>query len=171
MASEDLRLYLTRIEAAGKLKRIVREVDSDWEISAICRSVWRHFSYRDRFALLFESVKGRQGRVVVGAFGQSKDLYAMALGVTPDGIYERWSEAMFLFPRLGFHPLDPSIAPHEQHIGGKGEVVGGQIEWPAAMVIDATRKSWFPPVGKDPEANLRAIEERWEEYGLPPFGR
>lgn len=118
MASEDLRQYLTRIEAAGKLKRIDREVDSDWEISAICRTVWRHFSDRDRFALLFERVKGRQGRVVVGTFGQSKDLYAMALGVTPDRIYERWPEALS-------RPLEPVLVesgPVKENIFKNGDV-------------------------------------------------
>jgi len=95
MGSEDLRQYLKRIEAAGKLKRISKEVDGDWELSGISRSVWKRFSDRHRFALLFENVKGHHGqRVVVGAFGQSRDLYAMALNVTPDRIHERWSQAL-----------------------------------------------------------------------------
>ena len=41
MAYRDLRGYLAALEEKGKLKRISKEVDKDWEIAAVCRQLAR----------------------------------------------------------------------------------------------------------------------------------
>ena len=39
MAYRDLREYVATLEKHGKLKRVTKEVDKDWEIAAVCRQV------------------------------------------------------------------------------------------------------------------------------------
>ena len=40
MAYRDLREYLKVLEKKGKLKRVKKEVDKDWEIAAVCRQLF-----------------------------------------------------------------------------------------------------------------------------------
>jgi UbiD family decarboxylase len=81
----------------------------------------------------------------------------------------RWDRDLQLVPGMGSHPLDPSVGPSAHHIqGGTGEgYFHGPSEWPAAAAIDATRKPWFPPVGRFPEENRRRVEDKWPAYRLP----
>ncbi|MCZ6450271.1 MAG: hypothetical protein O6918_05325 [Deltaproteobacteria bacterium] len=40
MAYQDLRAYLAALEEKVKLKRVMKEVDNDWEIAAVCRQLF-----------------------------------------------------------------------------------------------------------------------------------
>ena len=40
MAYRDLRAYLAALEKKGKLKRVRKEVEKDWEIAAVCRQLF-----------------------------------------------------------------------------------------------------------------------------------
>ena len=41
MPYADLREFLAKLDAAGKLHRIARQVDKDWEIAAVARVVFQ----------------------------------------------------------------------------------------------------------------------------------
>ena len=40
MAYRDLKEYLSVLENRGKLRRVKKEVDKDWEIAAVCRQLF-----------------------------------------------------------------------------------------------------------------------------------
>src|SRR3989304_7558250 len=93
MGYRDLRNYLEILEEKGKLKRIKKEVDKDWEISSIARCMFQGLPEEERYALLFENIKGFNIPLVTAAFGASREVYALALGTTPENIYQKWGEA------------------------------------------------------------------------------
>ena len=66
MAYADLREYLSALEHKGKLKRVKNEVDKDWEVSAVCRQLFKKIAADKRPALLFENVKGFQMPIAAG---------------------------------------------------------------------------------------------------------
>ena len=86
MAYKDLRQYLERLEVKGLLKWIEREVDPEWEISCMNRSVLHGLPEGKRFALGFRRVKGFPGKaLVVGAVGISLAHVAAAMETTSEG--------------------------------------------------------------------------------------
>ena len=58
MPFKDFREFLELLEKAGLLYSLDREVDKDWELSAIARWVYTGFPEEERFALKFQRVKG-----------------------------------------------------------------------------------------------------------------
>ena len=88
---KDFRDYLSALEGKGKLKRVTVEVDKDWELSTIARTVTT-MAAPQRYGLLFENVKGYKTPVSTNIFG-SRDIYAIALETTADKIFDRWVEA------------------------------------------------------------------------------
>ena len=54
MAYADLREYVAALERHGKLKRVTKEVDKDWEIAAVCRQLFKKIPPNKRPALVFE---------------------------------------------------------------------------------------------------------------------
>jgi UbiD family decarboxylase len=94
MAYADLRDYLNTLERLGKLLRVHREVDNEWEIAALTRRVFQRIPERDRPGLLFEQVKGFPGiPVTVGILGASREVYALALQCKVDEVADVWAEA------------------------------------------------------------------------------
>ena len=79
MAYGDLRSYLGALEEKGKLRRIKKEVDKDWEIAAVCRQLFYRIPDERRPAVMFENVKGFNMPVVAGALGASRVIYAIGL--------------------------------------------------------------------------------------------
>ena len=51
MPYADLRAYLATLEEKGKLKRVRKEVDKDWEIAAVCRQLFKKIAPEKRPAL------------------------------------------------------------------------------------------------------------------------
>ncbi|OGQ77830.1 MAG: hypothetical protein A3F90_19395 [Deltaproteobacteria bacterium RIFCSPLOWO2_12_FULL_60_19] len=100
MAYKDLREYLSKLEAAGRLHRITKPVDKDWEIAAVCRVAFERIPEPQRPALLFDQVKGFDIPVVAGALGASRAVYCAALECELGDIQARWSDAEQ-------HPLPP----------------------------------------------------------------
>lgn len=82
--SYDLRMHIDALERHGLLRRVRREVDKNWELSAIMRWVYIGYEESKRYSVLFEHVKGYEFPVVVGATGASYKTYAVALGIDPD---------------------------------------------------------------------------------------
>ncbi len=98
MGYRNLREYLAALEAAGKLHRVTRPVDKDWEISAVARRVFQRIPPGQRPALFFENVQGQHLPVLVGGLGASRQVYAKALGVEERDIFNSWAQAQ-LAPR------------------------------------------------------------------------
>ena len=97
---ESLRDLLMHLERIGKLKRISKPVDKDWEIACITRQVMYQPSDR-RYAILFESITGFDTPVATNTLGASRELYATALGVSSangridkETIHSRWVQAL-----------------------------------------------------------------------------
>ncbi len=97
MGYKDIREYLARLEEKGLLKHVKKEVDRDWEISAVCRNYFYTTSSEDRPALMFDSVKGFPGPVVAAICGGSKKVYFEALGMEPSdnmmaAVSQKWAD-------------------------------------------------------------------------------
>jgi 2,5-furandicarboxylate decarboxylase 1 len=95
MAYRDLREYLAVLEERGKLRRINKEVDKDWEIAAVCRQLFKKIAPQERPALMFEKIKGFSIPLVAGVLGASRHIYAIGLGTdSVEGINRKWDEAL-----------------------------------------------------------------------------
>ncbi|GMA61973.1 UbiD family decarboxylase [Alicyclobacillus fastidiosus] len=102
MGYRDLREYLNALKRIGKLKVIDREVDKDWEISAVGRVAFQSIPETERPALMFTNVKGYTGSVVFGILGGSRSIYAKALDTEFDQVQQKWSDAQN-------HPISPRV--------------------------------------------------------------
>jgi UbiD family decarboxylase len=95
MAYRDLREYVATLEKKGKLKRVTKEVDKDWEIAAVCRQLFKKIPPHARPALMFENVKGFRIPVVAGVLGASREIYALGLETdSVEGINRKWDNAL-----------------------------------------------------------------------------
>jgi len=112
----DLREYLQVLEQHGKLKRITRPVDKDWEIAAVGRVNFQSVPEEQRCALLFENVEGHSIPVTFGVLGGSRAIYALAMRANGiDDISDAWTRALLnLIP-----PEEVASAPvhDEVHLG------------------------------------------------------
>ena len=93
MPYADLREFLAKLEASGKLHRITEPVDKDWEIAAVSRVAFETIPEPKRPALLFERVAGFDMPVVVGAIGASRSIYCLALECDIREVQKKWSDA------------------------------------------------------------------------------
>jgi len=84
MAYRDLRDYLNALERRGKLHHVKKEVDPDWEVTAVMRRVFQRIPPARRPATLFERIKGFSMTLVAGILGASPEVYALALQTTVD---------------------------------------------------------------------------------------
>jgi UbiD family decarboxylase len=100
MPYADLREFLNRLEACGKLCRIANPVDKDWEIAAVSKVVFERIPESLRPALFFERVKGFDIPVVTGALGASRSIYCLALDCELNDVQRKWGEAEL-------HPISP----------------------------------------------------------------
>ena len=83
------------LEEKGKLKRVNKEVDKDWEIAAVCRQLFYSIPDAQRPALMFENVKGFEIPVVAGVLGASRQIYAIGLETdSVEGINRKWDRAL-----------------------------------------------------------------------------
>src|SRR6516162_7950837 len=105
-APADFQDHLARLEAAGLLVRVDREVNKDTELHPLVR--WQFQGGLDedqRRAFLFTNVVGADGRrfdmpVAVGALSASGRIYALGMGCSVDEIGRAWTAA------IG-HPIPP----------------------------------------------------------------
>lgn len=100
MPYEDLQEFLKALDAAGKLHRIAKPVDKDWEIAAVSRVAFESIAEPERPALLFERVTGFDIPVAVGVLGASRSIYCLALECEARAVQRKWSEAEL-------HPIAP----------------------------------------------------------------
>jgi 2,5-furandicarboxylate decarboxylase 1 len=97
---QSLRDLLSHLERIGKLQRVTRPVDKDWEIACITRQVMYQPPER-RYAVLFENVSGFKTPVATNTLGASRELYATAIGavssngqIDKEAIHAKWMRAL-----------------------------------------------------------------------------
>jgi UbiD family decarboxylase len=100
MPYTDLREFLKKLESTGKLHRITKPVDKDWEIAAVAKVAFETIPEPRRPALMFERVTGFDMPVVLGALGASRAIYCMALECELKDLHRKWGDAER-------HPLAP----------------------------------------------------------------
>ena len=156
MAYRDLRDYLLALEKKGKLRRVRKEVDKDWEIAAVCRQLFKKIPPTQRPALVFENVKGFKIPVVAGVLGASRDIYAIGLETdSVEGINRKWDHA------LG-HPLAPRMvkeAPCKENIFHGRDVDITKLPVPVWTVGEDPGPFFTSPyvITKDPETGIRNV--------------
>jgi UbiD family decarboxylase len=94
MAYRDMRDLIAVLEQCGKLRRVTKSVERDWELACMARWMFQGLDEADRFGLLFENIEGFETAVATGVIGSSREAYAIALGVEPDEINDKWVEAL-----------------------------------------------------------------------------
>ena len=140
MPYADLREFMTRLEAAGKLHRITRPVDKDWEISAVSRIAFQSIPEPKRPALLFENVKGFDTPVVLGVNGGSRSIYCLSLECELGDVQKKWSDAEL-------HPIAPKLV-------SKGPVQENIHNGEQADITRLPIPTWT--VGEDPAPYITA---------------
>ncbi|MBI1994266.1 MAG: UbiD family decarboxylase, partial [Deltaproteobacteria bacterium] len=102
MPYADLRAFLHRLEACGKLRRISKPVDKDWEIAAVSKVAFERIPEPQRAALMFERVQGFDIPVVTGALGSSRSIYCLVLDCDVGDVQRKWADAELrpLAPKL-----------------------------------------------------------------------
>jgi UbiD family decarboxylase len=93
MPYTDLREFLKKLESAGRLHRITKTVDKDWEIAAVAKVAFETIPEPRRPALMFERVSGFDMPLVLGALGASRAIYCMALECELKDLHQKWGEA------------------------------------------------------------------------------
>ena len=156
MAYRDLRDYVAALEKHGKLRRVTKEVDKDWEIAAVCRQLFKKIPPARRPAVVFENVKGFDIPVVAGVLGASRDIYALGLeteGV--EGINRKWDNALE-------NPIPPRLvkqAPCKENILHGKDVDITKLPVPTWTVGEDPAPFFTSPylITKDPETGVRNI--------------
>lgn len=100
MPYRDLRDFLAVLEGEGRLHRVTREVEKDWEVAAVCRKLFQNIPQARRPAILFERIAGHSMPVVAGVLGGSRYIYARALETDLAGVHDKWDHAYR-------HPIPP----------------------------------------------------------------
>ncbi len=115
MAYRSMRDFIAALEQRGMLRRITREVDRGWEPACLAKWMYQALPDEQRFGLVFDKVAGSDISLATGLLGASVQGYALALGVEPDGINEKWVDA--INNRVG--PVEVRTAACQQvvHVG------------------------------------------------------
>jgi UbiD family decarboxylase len=158
MAYHDLREYVATLEKHGKLKRITKEVDKDWEIAAVCRQLFKKIPPQNRPALIFENVKGFTIPVVAGVLGASREVYALGLQTeTVEGINRKWDYALGnpIAPRM----VSAKNAPCKENILHGKDVDITKLPVPTWTVGEDPAPFFTSPylITKDPETGVRNV--------------
>jgi UbiD family decarboxylase len=156
MAYADLREYLSVLEKKGKLKRVKKQVDKDWELAAVCRQLFHKIAPEKRPALLFENVKGFSIPVAAGVLGASKQIYALGLETdSVEGINCKWDHA------LG-NPIPPRMVktgPCKENVLHGDQVNISKLPVPVWTVGEDPGPFFTSPyvITKDPETGNRNV--------------
>jgi UbiD family decarboxylase len=93
MPYADLREFLKKLESCGKLHRIIKPVDKDWEIAAVAKVAFETIPEPRRPALFFERVTGFDIPLVIGSLGGSRAIYCLALECELNDLHKKWGDA------------------------------------------------------------------------------
>jgi UbiD family decarboxylase len=156
MPYKDLREYLAVLEDRGKLRRVRKEVDKDWEIAAVCRQLFKKIPPDKRPALMFENIKGFSTPLVAGVLGASRDIYAIGLETdSTEGINRKWDQALE-------KPIPPRIVksgPCKENILHGRNVDITKLPVPIWTVSEDPGPFFTAPyvITKDPETEVRNV--------------
>lgn len=89
----DLRSFLAHLDRSGRLRHVAKAVDKDWELACIARWALESTPERDTYAILFEHVRNHSAPVVVNLYS-TPEMYASALGISPDCLLKHWANAL-----------------------------------------------------------------------------
>jgi UbiD family decarboxylase len=163
-APADFQEHLARLEAAGLLVRIDREVNKDTELHPLVR--WQFQGGLDedeRRAFLFTQVVGSDGHrfdmpVAVGALSASAQIYAVGVGRPVEEIDAAWNEAIA-------HPLPPVTvaAPPCQEVVITGDDLRGEGKGLALLPVPVSTPGFDAApyltatlcITKDPDTGVR----------------
>src|SRR5580704_875771 len=163
-APADFQEHLARLDAAGLLVRIDREVNKDTELHPLVR--WQFqggLDEEERRAFLFTNVVGADGRrfdmpVAVGALSASAEIYAVGMGRAVEDIGRAWNEAVA-------HPVPPVMvaAPPCQEVVITGDDLIGEGKGLAALPVPVSTPGYDAApyltatlcITKDPETGVR----------------
>ena len=155
MTDRDFRDFLAVAEQQGLLRRVSQQVDVTWEPACLAKWAFQALSDDDRFGLLFDNVEGSEFRLATGVLGASTHTYALALGVTPEEINERWVEAL----RNPHAPKTVKTAPCQEVVK-----TGDKVN-----LSDLPIPTWTP--GKDPAPYITTITvTRHADTGVQNMG-
>ena len=153
MMIDDCREFLSELEKRNRLKKIEVPVDKDWEISCIARHAMK-LPLQERSAILFKNVRGFKYPVLINAFA-SREMYAIGLESTIEGIHELWHSALH-------KPLEPELVnsgPCKENV-----LLGDEVDLNIFPHIISTPKKDAAPyitagcvVTKDPETGIRNV--------------
>jgi UbiD family decarboxylase len=101
MAIRDFRDFVAVSEQQGLLRRVRQRVDASWEPACMAKWAFQALPEEARFGLLFEDVEGSEFQLATGVIGASTRTYALALGVAPEEINDKWIAALM-------NPVKPS---------------------------------------------------------------
>jgi UbiD family decarboxylase len=154
MDYKDLRKFLALLEERGLLKHVKKEVDKDWELACIARWVCQSFEGDQSFGLIFDNVKGFRVPVVTQVFG-SREMYALALGTTPDNIYEKWISAY----QNPIKPVEVREGPVKEVIKTGDEVNLDEIPVPISTPGKDRGPFFSAPnvITKDPDTGIQNV--------------
>ena len=115
MAYRSMRDFIVELERRGGLRRISRQVDRMWEPACLAKWMYQALPNDRRFGLMFENVAGSAIPLATGLLGASVQSYALALGVEPAAINQKWVDAI----ANRIPPVTVQTAPCQQvvHVG------------------------------------------------------
>lgn len=151
----DLRSFLNHLEQIGRLNKISKPVDKDWELACLARWAVESTPEKDSYALLFENIKNHAVPVAVNLFS-TPELYAAALGAEPDGLLEFWAQA-----------LDHPHKPVEVENGPVLDVVQTS---PNLSALDIPAPIWTPGRDGGPYLSAASVITKDPETGIQNMG-
>src|ERR1700690_814755 len=89
----DLGSFLIHLEQCGRLHRVRKSVDKDWELACIARWAMESTADKDAYAILFEQVQDHSVPVVVNLYS-TPEMYAAALGIQSENILQHWTRCL-----------------------------------------------------------------------------
>ena len=159
---QSLRDLLEYLERIGKLQRIAKMVDKDWEIACITRQVMYQTPER-RYAMLFESIAGFDTPVATNTLGASRELYAMALGlpskngrIDKEAIHEKWVRAL----TAPLQPIVVKTGPCKENI-----MRGNQVD-----LLRFPFPTWTPEQDAGPYLSAGSVIQKDPETGIQNAG-
>jgi 2,5-furandicarboxylate decarboxylase 1 len=149
---DDLRSALKRLDAAGALATVTREVDRAWEVTAVLDRLERE----QRFpAVLFRSVRDYPGWSIVGNVFASRPAIAALLGVEVPRLAQEMARRLE-------RPIDPVVvagdAPAQERVLVGDEATLDRLPIPTHHERDAgPYLSMGLAICKDPETGARNV--------------
>jgi 2,5-furandicarboxylate decarboxylase 1 len=151
----DLSSFLSHLEHTGRLRRVSKPVEKDWELACLARWALESTPEKDSYALLFENVKNQSVPVVVNLFS-TPEMYGAALGVYSEDLLEAWGKA-----------LDRPHKPVEVANGPVFDVVQSQAQ---LNLLNLPAPVWTPGRDGGPYLSAASVITKDPETGVQNMG-